>query len=107
MIEMVDGVLAKESSRYKDKSYLYWWDIDPQFLERLRYASFLGLLRKDSGHKCLIDTKILIPLLTPERQSTRKHKSWGLRVLVGRESEVMIDSPKESPPPFIKVTWIL
>ena len=42
-------VLVKKSKRYEDESFLYWWDIAPEFLEKLDDYDDVEFVQKDTG----------------------------------------------------------
>jgi len=96
-------ILKKESQRYEDKYFLYWWDISYGFFGR-KYDA-VDFVQQDSKVKCRVSTAVLKEYLTPERLTSRK--KWGIRVLKGREGELAFEPPTGSNDwLFLKVKWL-
>jgi hypothetical protein len=78
-----------------DGPFLYWWDIPHALAESLEHYEAIRFVLKDTGASCLVPVSRLKPLLTSERQSNRKARSWGIKVLKNRENELAIEPVKQ------------
>lgn len=77
-----------ESKRYEGKSFIYWWDITPSKRSRLDRVGRITFKKKDSGEESVVESQTLLPLLSQERQTSRKNHPWGIRVLVDHPNEL-------------------
>lgn len=101
------AVKRKESQLYSGQNFLYWWDISPFLREKLEEFEDVEFVKSDNGEICLVSTKILAAQLTPERQTSRKAKSWGVKVLKKRPDEIALEPATGSKEwIFLPVTWI-
>ena len=100
------GVLTRHSKRY-DGSFLYWWDITPRVAESLDRYEVMEFLCDDTKVSCLVPISTVMPLLRPERQTTRSAGNWGVKVRRDREDELGF-SPGKSKGEwlYVPVTWI-
>lgn len=106
--QLPTGVVSKESKRYEDRYWLYWWDISPTLHARMGNVSALEFVQKDSNATCLVETASLLELLTPERQTTRGQGNWGLRVLKNNPDCIAIESTEPQHTwPTLATTWLL
>ena len=83
--------LISESSPYEGKRYLYWWDIPPSRRDRLEEVGKIVFRKKDSGQECVVESERLLLLLTPQRQTSRNKRPWGIRVLIDHPDELAIE----------------
>jgi len=100
-------ILEKESQRYDDKSFTYWWDISPGFLDNIDKYDAVEFIKKDTDERCCIPTLALKGYLTKERQTSRGKGNWGIKVLKNRESELAFE-PKNKKEKwlFLPVVWL-
>jgi len=104
--EFVPLILEKVSKRYEGKSFIYWWDISPGFLDKLDHYESLEFVKKDTGQKCRVPTPALKGYLTKERQTTRGQGNWGIKVLEDRENELAFEPhSKNDDWLFLPVVW--
>lgn len=80
-----------DSKRYEGKPYTYWWDVPPRKRGHLEKSGKIVFRKKDTGEECIVDSHCLLPLLTPERQTSRKSHPWGIRVLLERPYELAVE----------------
>ena len=100
------GVISKHSKLY-DGSFLYWWDITPALAERMDQYEAIEFVCDDTRESCLVQTDILKPLLTTERQTTRGAGHWGIRVRKGHEDEIAIEPGRgKGEWTYIPVAWL-
>lgn len=101
------GVITKESKRYEDKRFLYWWDIAPNFVERMDAIDTVEFVKKDSGERCCVPTRALQGFLTPERHTSRGQGNWGLKILKDHEDELAFEPGTAGGNwMFLPVVWI-
>jgi hypothetical protein len=99
--------LEKESKRYEEKEFIYWWDISPGFLEKIDKYEAVEFAKKDNGERCYVPTTAFKGYLTKERQTTRGQGNWGIRVLKNREAELAFEPPdKNGKWLFLPVVWV-
>jgi len=82
---------VKQSKRYDDKPFLYWWDISPALAESLDEFEALEFVKKDAGERCTLSVQILKRFIIPERQTTRGKGHWGVKVLKDRPDELAFE----------------
>jgi hypothetical protein len=105
--EAGSGPLITWSRRHIGKSYLYWWDITPSRRTSLEKAGKIVFRKKDSGQECVVDSERLLPLLTPERQTGRSNRAWGVRVLIDHPHELAIEpGPLGEGWAYLPVEWV-
>lgn len=83
--------LVSESRRHQGKPYMYWWDITPSKRAHLEQVGQIVLRKKDSGEQCAVRSQQLLPLLTTDRQTSRKGSPWALKVFANRPNEIAIE----------------
>lgn len=86
-----DPVVIKESKRYQDKPFLYWWDISPSLAELIDGLEAVDFVRKDDGERCSVPARIIKDLLLAERQTTRGTGNWGVKVMKDRPDELAFE----------------
>jgi 5-methylcytosine-specific restriction endonuclease McrA len=103
-----EAVHAKESIRYEDKPFVYWWDIAPNEAERLDQYETIAFLQKDTGRRCVLPVASLRVFLTAERQTTRGAGNWGIKVLRERPDELAFEQPGAGAKDwiFLPVNWV-
>jgi len=100
-------VLEKSSKRYDKDSFLYWWDIAPGFVERIRDYEAIAFVKKDSQERCYVPIPALCGYLTEVRQTSRGQGNWGIRVLKDRENELAFEPGRSSDDwLFLPVVWM-
>lgn len=99
-------LIRRESKRYTDKAFLYWWDIAPPLVEELTQYDAVQFIKKDTEEICTIPTNILLRFLTEERQTSRGQGNWGLKVLKDRPDDLGLEPPKGGKEwLFLPVRW--
>lgn len=103
-----EPTLTKWSKRYDDKSFLYWWDIAPGLVAEFADLEAVEFAKKDTNERCVVSIDVLKPLLTPERQTTRKAESWGVKVLEDQPDELAFEPGAGSDGKwlFLPVVWL-
>jgi len=103
-----EAVHVKESKRYEDKPFVYWWDIAPNEAERLDQYETIAFVQKDTGRRCVLPAASLKVFLTRERQTTRGAGNWGIKVLRERPDELAFEQPGAGPEDwsFLPVNWV-
>jgi hypothetical protein len=100
-------ILEKESKRYNDKAFIYWWDISPGFLDNIDKYDAVEFIKKDMSERCYVPTLALKGYLTKERQTSRGSGNWGIKVLKKRESELAFEPKnKKGKWLFLPVVWL-
>ena len=103
-ITAMDGskvTLVKKSQPYVDTWFTYWWDISPSLARKLDKYEAVEFLCSDTQLRCRVPVEELKPFLTEDRQSSRKAKSWGIRVKEDRDDELAFE-----PGPGGKTDWL-
>ncbi len=108
VLEEKEAVLVKRSRRYDDMPFLYWWDISPSLANSWDRFDMVEFLKKDSGERCVVPPAALKGFLTPDRQTARKAKSWGVKVLKDHQDELAFEpgTGKAGKYLFLPVIWI-
>jgi len=104
--EFTSGIVSKESKRYSDQYFLYWWDIGPGLFSRLHDIAAIEFVKKDTRERCMIDAKVLLEVLTPENQTTRGQGNWGIRVLKNRDGLFIESSQSRSEWRALPAIWL-
>lgn len=105
--QMPTGVVSKESRRYAEVAWVYWWDVSPTLHARLGDLGMIELVRKDDGARALVDAGVLRTALTPARQTSRGQGNWGLRIFPEEEEILRVESPgPRAGWPGIALTWL-
>jgi len=100
-------ILEKVSKRYEDKTFLYWWDISPGFLNKIDRYDAIEFVQKDSRERCYVPTTALKGYLAEERKTSRGKGNWGIRVLKDREGELAFEpGTKNDKWLFLPVVWL-
>ncbi|MBM4017418.1 MAG: hypothetical protein FJ288_03675 [Planctomycetes bacterium] len=100
------ALCVKESKRYEDKPFFYWWDISPNEAERLDRHEAVAFVQKDTGYRCVLPTPTLKLLLTPQRQTTRGAGNWGIKVLKNRPNQLAFEPGRGGEAwLFLPVVW--
>jgi hypothetical protein len=100
-------ILEKESRRYNDKPFTYWWDISPRFLDNIDEYEAIEFVKKDTCERCYVPTLVLKRYLTKERQTSRGKGNWGIKVLKKRESELAFEPGNNKEEwLFLLVVWL-
>ena len=86
-----EPTLTKQSKRYDDKSFLYWWDIAPPMATDLDTLDAVEFAKKDVVERCVVPVEALREFLTPDRQTTRGQGNWGIKVLKDRPDELAFE----------------
>ena len=103
---MADGVLVKQSKRYDNMQFLYWWDIAPDLVPHLDEYDALVFHCKDTGRSCKVAVSDLKPYLRSDRQTTRGDGNWGIRVLKRHRNELSFEpGAHDGKWLFMPVTW--
>jgi len=104
--------LSKQSKRYHNDSFDYWWDITPELAESLPPHTIIEFIKKDTQEKdthesCFFPFQILKPYLTEERQTSRGAGNWGIKVLPDKPNELAIEESGKKPNKWksIPVKW--
>ncbi len=90
---MARAKTVAESERH-DGRFLYWWDIGLARRTLLEQAESMVFIQKDTRLRCEVEAKRLLPLLTPERRTTRKGNPWGVKVPCNSLNKLAIESGK-------------
>ncbi len=105
--EVASPVLEKTSRRYDGKLFLYWWDINPVFLNKMDLYEAVEFVRNDTGERCHVPTPALKGFLTKERQTGRGKGNWGIKVLRERDGELAFEpGTKKNQWLFLPVVWL-
>jgi hypothetical protein len=86
-----EPILTKWSKRFDGKPFLYWWDIVPSTVTGIESIDAFEFAKKDTGERCVVPADTLKAFLTPERQTTRGHGNWGIRVLKDHEDALAFE----------------
>jgi hypothetical protein len=102
------AVLVKQSRKYDDMPFLYWWDISPSLANSLDRFDMVEFLKKDSGERCVVPPVALKGFLTSDRQTARKARSWGVKVLEDHQDELAFEpgAGGKGKYLFLPVIWI-
>ncbi len=85
------GPTLSESRRFEGRYYLYWWDIGDSRKDKLARDGEIHFIKKDTGERGIIESNILLPLLTETRRTSRDNRPWGIRVSVDHPNELAIE----------------
>ena len=90
--------LVKKSRRYPAGNWFsYWWDITPENKAALeageRELRGVVFVEKDTGRKHVVGSQELLGLLTRRRQTRRKKRPWGIRILEGEPNRLRVEEP--------------
>lgn len=97
----------KFSRRFEGNYFLYWWDITPNFKDRIHRYKGIEFIQRDSGKRCSVSTVELEKYLTPERQTSRGEGNWGVKVLKDKVGELVFEPPSgNSKWLFLSVEWL-
>ena len=100
-------ILEKESKRYDNNTFTYWWDISPGFIEKIDRYEAIEFIKSDNGERSYVPTAALKGYLTNERQTSRGKGNWGIKVLKGREGELAFEPGRKSDKwLFLPVIWL-
>jgi hypothetical protein len=100
-------ILEKESRRYNDKPFTYWWDISPGFLDNIDKYEAIEFIKKDTGERCYVSTLVLKKYLTKKRQTSRGKGNWGIKNFQKRESELAFEpGNKKEKWLFLSGVWL-
>lgn len=100
-------VIRKISKHYEEGSFLYWWDLSPDFLDRMERYEEVQFVKKDSGEYCCVPIPALKGYLTAERRTSRGQDNWGIKVLKSRERELAFEPGRgDSTWLFLPVVWL-
>ncbi len=80
-----------EGKYYLGKHYLYWWDIGDSRKDKLARGGEIHFIKKDTGERGIIESNILLPLLTETHRTSRRKRPWGIRVLVDHPDDLAIE----------------
>ncbi|MBT3201285.1 MAG: hypothetical protein HN350_15400 [Phycisphaerales bacterium] len=94
------GTLVKKSKVYDDAPFTYWWDIVPNFTNKLDQYEAVEFFCKDTQLRCRVSIEELKPFLTEDRQTSRGDGNWGIKVNNGHEDELAFE-----PAPGGKTKW--
>ena len=104
--ESIKSVLTKKSKRYDTANFFYWWDISPNFLQRMDKFEYIVFLQKDTDRFCSIPTIALKGFLTKNRRTTRGQGNWGIKVLKKHENELAFEPGSHNEEwLFMPVVW--
>lgn len=106
-INSVTKVSERFSKRHDGHSYIYWWDISPEFLDKINKYEAVAFIKKDTKERCCIPTSTLKKYLTKKRQTSRVKGNWGIKVLKDREDELAFEpGNKNDKWLFLPVVWL-
>ena len=108
VIEEKEAILVKQSKKYDEMPFLYWWDISPGLKDSLDRFDMVEFVKKDSGERCIVPPAALKGFLTPDRQTTRATGNWGIKVLKDHQDELAFEpgTVKAGKYLFLPVIWI-
>lgn len=105
--ESAAPILEKSSKRYEGKSFIYWWDIPPGFINKLDRYEAVEFVKKDTGDRCYVPTAALKGYLTQDRQTTRGQGNWGIKVLKDQDGELAFEpGTKNDKWLYLPVVWL-
>jgi len=100
------GILTKRSKRYEG-AFSYWWDITPALAETLNRYEAIEFVCGDTKASCVVPVSALMPMLTPERQTTRGAGNWEVKVRTDHEDELAFGPGKSKGEwQYVSVTWM-
>ncbi len=99
--------VTKQSKRYDDRDFTYWWDISPVLAAGLADVEAVEFVKKDTGERAVVPTDTLMPFLTAERKTSRSDGNWGIKVLNDRPDELAFEPGAGNRDwKFLPVTWL-
>jgi len=105
--DSVSPTKKKYSQRYENKSFIYWWDISPGFLDKIDRYEAVEFVKKDTGERCYVPTAALKGYLTKERQTTRGQGNWGIKVLKDWDGELAFEPGSKSDKwLYLPIVWL-
>ena len=100
-------ILRTASKRYEGASFLYWWDISANSLDKTHDYEEIEFIKKDTRERCSVPILAIEGYLTTERQTSRNNGSWGIRVLRDRPDELAFEPGKgDARWLFLPVVWL-
>lgn len=97
--------LRKESKRYEDIYFVYWWDITPNLAEHLDDYEEVEFVKKDCGQSCRLPVAAIKGFLIEESQTTRGQGNWGIRVFKDKPDQLAFEPGAADDWLFLSVVW--
>ncbi|MFH0914671.1 MAG: aldehyde dehydrogenase family protein, partial [Chloroflexota bacterium] len=94
------------SKRYSEMPFLYWWTITPRRLKEIEKSGRILFGEKDSRNLCVVFSKDIIPLLTPERQVERENPAWHIKLFPEHPHQIVVEGTSPASPAQINVKWL-